>query len=559
MTTTTTSSTRHLQEHARQFAPQVVFCPFQVTALASRYLHAQLKDTAEFTRGYEEEEDPQTKKPTGTSDLINSSYFQCPICLEIAREPVETSCCHHWYCVYCFLKLLDQNEENKHWISHLHRATCAVCRTWTAGSSSTMNPKIGRILQYKNIRVKCPFNCGYSGKINEVAFHEDLACPRRPIHCPFPHCRLTVQADQISNHVRFCPKRMFFCPCCSLPVRDSEFTEHNCIAALSRALTNQRRAIIEESPDQLRMEWTQGIPGQPVCVEKDSYDIESPTHEYCFRFNKRAPAFLILSQGASESNLQALEFARTPDTHVSGGRKRRQDQAELIASSIYRRGYQGQGAQLENLDTHSIFGVTRRETIYRRNPQPNMGTSAMPSVQSRRRARATPMHIPQLRRQDSIDQEDLQNARNNPNDMPTATIQGTTRNSASLSIATQGMSAARAAQEHVFQMHRTSESDTADDTSTRSNQGSDNEGNNDEFEDAQEPVVNHPVHPVIAAIQATEQARGRRQTGGSGTNQAHAVASVISSIAQSRGVSLHVQTVDTSPPSDNNIQYQVGE
>ena len=138
--------------------------------------------------------------------------------------------------------------------------------------------------------------------------------------------------------------------------------------------------------------------------------------------------------------------------------------------------------------------------------------------------------------------------------MPTATIQGKTRNSASLSIATQGMSAARAAQEPVFQLHRTSESDTADDMSTRSNQGSDNEGNNEEFEDAQEPAVSLPVHPVITAIQATEQARVRRQTGGSGTNPAHAVASAIQSIAQSRGVTLHVHMVDTSPPPDNNSQ-----
>ena len=88
--------------------PPIIFCPMQESVLQSRYQHAQLKGREEFQIGYAEEEDPLTEKTTGTSDAINSSYFQCPICLHIARAPVEVACCRHWYYVSCFLKLLDK-------------------------------------------------------------------------------------------------------------------------------------------------------------------------------------------------------------------------------------------------------------------------------------------------------------------------------------------------------------------------------------------------------------------------------------------------------------------
>ena len=328
-TATCSGPSANVPHTTRSLVPSLMFCSFQESIIPAQNLKVLLKGTEEFHLGFDEEEDASTAQSTGTSDLINSSFFVCPICLYIAREPVEVPCCRHWYCVYCFLKLLEQNEQNQDWNRFWHCTNCAVCRKHLQGNRTTMNPTLDRLLQYKRIRVKCSFKCGFTGKIDEVSNHEALGCTLRPVHCPFPDCQCTVKAEMLSDHLRFCPKRAFYCPNCCLPVRDSSFSEHNCVTALKRALTKQREAIQELDPDPLRLEWMLGEAGQPVCVAQSAIDEQSPTEVYCLGFELKPPVKLNIGDGFSAGNQAKLEFGRKPIREIT--RRKREQSGRLVS------------------------------------------------------------------------------------------------------------------------------------------------------------------------------------------------------------------------------------
>ena len=417
------------------------------------------------------------------------------------------------------------------------------------GHDSTMNPEIDRILQFKRIRVACPFNCGFTGAINEVHYHEDEVCPQRPVHCPFPQCQMTVKGGQLANHIRFCSKRTFNCPNCSLPVRDTTFADHNCIMALTRALNNQQEAIRNQETELLRWEWTMGVPGEPVCVDQSSYDEESPTFEYCARFEQNPPALIVLSEGASSRNLNALEEARKPNNLAIFRRKRKQN-GQLTSTSHWSvQQYQPQAphVRLENLDTHSIFGATRRQPINqavqrsgpavrRRRIGNEAGAALLAQVTSGGGVGPQPIPRPiPLQRQASVDPDEFQRQMNTSLDVFEAVIRGThvpphTASEPNGLPVTQ--SSATPVTEDQHQSHHTptgneEQEQEQDNTSTEATHGSESDDSQDD-------------HPVIA------------DTSASGTQKAHPVVSAIRSIFTARGRRLHIHVMDTSPPDANN-------
>lgn len=256
--------------------------------IPEKFLHTIYRNNEAFASGYEE----YILTPLAgsiapiKSKIINSSYFQCPICQMIARNPIEVPCCKHWYCCSCFMKYA-QNPASKPsgfqpWNKNLK---CAICRTIFNPIKTNNCASLHRAIQYNNIEVLCSFGCGKNGKISEISQHEELECGLRPIHCPFPKCSLSGPANTLSNHFSVCPFRSMYCPNCRLPVQLNKFSSHNCITALQNLVQNLKSEI-ERANKVVKQDCLPGPGGELVLLTRKSFDIKNPMEEYCQEYNK---------------------------------------------------------------------------------------------------------------------------------------------------------------------------------------------------------------------------------------------------------------------------------
>ncbi|EPS65092.1 hypothetical protein M569_09690, partial [Genlisea aurea] len=68
--------------------------------------------------GYTEDEALGTKKECGKNNGEDGSFFDCNICLELAKDPVVT-CCGHLFCWPCLYRWLHHHSDAKE---------CPVCK-----------------------------------------------------------------------------------------------------------------------------------------------------------------------------------------------------------------------------------------------------------------------------------------------------------------------------------------------------------------------------------------------------------------------------------------------
>ena len=106
----------------------------------------------------------------------NLEALQCPVCLEIVLEPVQTSC-GHLFCKKCVRGV----------------ASCPACR-----EQFTSVPDHFNYRRVKSLRVKCPFTangCKWVGDLGDVGDHEAVQCKFEPKPCPY--CDFTtLQKDK---------------------------------------------------------------------------------------------------------------------------------------------------------------------------------------------------------------------------------------------------------------------------------------------------------------------------------------------------------------------------
>jgi hypothetical protein len=79
--------------------------------------------------------------------------LKCPICLTIAEDPWESSCCGHLFCSRC-IKLIKSKK-------------CPICRTKRANFREN---SFARIL-LNNLIVKCPYGCQLSTPMANLKLH----------------------------------------------------------------------------------------------------------------------------------------------------------------------------------------------------------------------------------------------------------------------------------------------------------------------------------------------------------------------------------------------------
>ena len=135
---------------------------------------------------------------------------ECPICLQILREPHLTVCCGHSFCAACIGRI---EEDDK---------PCPLCQTPSFTHVSNLGLKRG----LNDFHVYCPHRhrgCEWVDELRKLDEHlnSDPQLQRQLEGCPFAvieclHCKEGVRRDEIVFHqLERCPQRPYACEYCA--------------------------------------------------------------------------------------------------------------------------------------------------------------------------------------------------------------------------------------------------------------------------------------------------------------------------------------------------------
>ena len=135
---------------------------------------------------------------------------ECPICLQILREPHLINCCGHNYCEACIERV---GKDGK---------PCPLCNE--PGFTTMANKGLKRTLH--EFRVYCPHRlsgCEWEGELGRLDEHlnSDPLPERQLKGCPFAviecfHCKEGIRRDKIAGHqLERCPQRPYMCEYCA--------------------------------------------------------------------------------------------------------------------------------------------------------------------------------------------------------------------------------------------------------------------------------------------------------------------------------------------------------
>ena len=157
----------------------------------------------------------ETKKRTGYEcEFVEPppKQFQseCPICLQILREPYILDCCGYSFCAACIERV---GKDGK---------PCPHCNQ--PGYTTLVNKGLKRALN--EFRVYCPHRlsgCEWEGELGKLDEHLNSdPLPERQLEgCPFAvieclHCKEGIRRDNIAGHqLERCPQRPYTCEYCA--------------------------------------------------------------------------------------------------------------------------------------------------------------------------------------------------------------------------------------------------------------------------------------------------------------------------------------------------------
>ena len=120
---------------------------------------------------------------------------KCPICLEIMKDSVSTSC-SHLFCENCIKG----------------QPTCPTCR-----KRFTTTPDRGSVRIVKAFKVKCPNSvegCKWQGDLGDAEEHLEKKCQHQKVKCP-NGCGEKMKRKTVQLHTqRDCTHRPYKCPHC---------------------------------------------------------------------------------------------------------------------------------------------------------------------------------------------------------------------------------------------------------------------------------------------------------------------------------------------------------
>ena len=147
--------------------------------------------------------------PKGFLEELN-----CPICLELVSDPVQTSC-GHLFCGQC---IKGTN-------------TCPIDRKQFTPHPDNFNER-----RVRNFKVKCPNKgrgCQWQGSLGDADKHINTNCIYLMVKCENAGCDVKVERRNLLQHMwTVCPLRLYDCPHCNtedtyLKVTTTHFTVCN--------------------------------------------------------------------------------------------------------------------------------------------------------------------------------------------------------------------------------------------------------------------------------------------------------------------------------------------
>ena len=138
-------------------------------------------------------------------DRSLADHHQCPICLQVLKDPYLTSCCGYHFCQKCIKEVKKHNQ------------TCPRCK------KQNFKCLLDRQLRSKinELKVYCyltEHGCNWTGPLEQLKCHLNLKnpegdCPYAPIQCLY--CKKYTQRQQfLTEHFSNCPQRPFTCVYC---------------------------------------------------------------------------------------------------------------------------------------------------------------------------------------------------------------------------------------------------------------------------------------------------------------------------------------------------------
>lgn len=107
--------------------------------------------------------------------------MKCPICLTIADDPCESSCCGHLFCSFCTKKIKYQR--------------CPICRDEDV--EFNQNTFVKNIM--KEMKVKCKFGCEKLINLCDIKAHR-FNCSDSKFKCTLPNCNFEGNKSESLKH-----------------------------------------------------------------------------------------------------------------------------------------------------------------------------------------------------------------------------------------------------------------------------------------------------------------------------------------------------------------------
>ncbi len=161
---------------------------------------------------------------------------ECPVCLQIIRDPHQVTCCGNSFCYSCIQRVKDDNKPcptcNKEELSdfpdkRLKRSLYALkvrCSYQKDGCEWT--GELGQLDEHLNtdplpekqlngcsfVEIDCLYNCGDELQRRDIRNHQTKRCPKRPFGCEHCHNYESTVDDVTKNHWPVCGSFPVPCP-----------------------------------------------------------------------------------------------------------------------------------------------------------------------------------------------------------------------------------------------------------------------------------------------------------------------------------------------------------
>ena len=161
---------------------------------------------------------------------------ECPVCLQIIREPHQVTCCGNSFCYSCIQRVKDDNKPcptcNKEGLSdfpdkRLKRSLYALkvrCSHQKDGCEWT--GELGQLDEHLNtaplpekrlhgcpfVEINCVYNCEDKLQRRHIQNHQTDRCRKRPFGCEHCHDYKSTYDDAINNHWPVCGSFPIPCP-----------------------------------------------------------------------------------------------------------------------------------------------------------------------------------------------------------------------------------------------------------------------------------------------------------------------------------------------------------